>query len=418
MVRLHHSLHWSLFGSPHTRGDGPNGAEVKPLHPRFSPHAWGWSGVSTCFVDASTVLPTRVGMVRQIAERFKVSRSSPHTRGDGPAEFVPYDGIYQFSPHAWGWSDANASAKQCFPVLPTRVGMVRSANWPVCGAARSPHTRGDGPLGLSTGRKPSRFSPHAWGWSAFPLKVGKPKAVLPTRVGMVREEAHPSCLKQGSPHTRGDGPLLLDGEATSRVFSPHAWGWSDEREWFAESGMVLPTRVGMVRIPPLPLIGATSSPHTRGDGPMPTATGIWLAEFSPHAWGWSAIRFRVGSAAPVLPTRVGMVRLHRKAPPFVERSPHTRGDGPLSSKHRRQTQKFSPHAWGWSVGGPRGPPQRRVLPTRVGMVRTRGQPRAMSRSSPHTRGDGPRRIEEGEPVAEFSPHAWGWSAKQGWCARR
>ena len=195
------------------------------------------------------------------------------------------------------------------------------------------------------------FSPHAWGWSAdrnarfrpvqvLPTRVGMVRAsghrtaltaVLPTRVGMVRYRRSSRICRWRSPHPRGDGPGSARSSSNARhEFSPHAWGWSA----LASS----------------PLSAACGSPHTRGDGP---ACGAWSQRqivFSPHAWGWSVVRLQC------------CVRICG--------SPHTRGDGPDRSMHRC-----------WS---------RDVLPTRVGMVRS-------------SRYCGRARLR-------FSPPAWGWSA--------
>ena len=70
------------------------------------------------------------------------------------------------------------------------------------------------------------------------------------------------------------------------VFSPHAWGWSGTGGGHCTCGIVLPTRVGMVR-------------HV-----VPLATETMSSP--PHAWGWSS----KGSVPPVM----------------MAGSSHTRGD--------------------------------------------------------------------------------------------
>ena len=49
-----------------------------------------------------------------------------------------------------------------------------------------------------------------------------------------------------------------------------------------------------------------SFPHTRGDGPSPSASRALLELFSPHAWGWAANEAGSNPAVVVFPTRVGM----------------------------------------------------------------------------------------------------------------
>ena len=71
-------------GSPHTRGDGPRGAVDVRERGKFSPHAWGWSEQALLSYTEQSVLPTRVGMVRESIGHTLRLYSSPHTRGDGP----------------------------------------------------------------------------------------------------------------------------------------------------------------------------------------------------------------------------------------------------------------------------------------------------------------------------------------------
>ena len=73
-------------------------------------------------------------------------------------------------------------------------------------------------------------------------------------------------------------------------FSPHAWGWSENKEKLEAAVQVFPTRVGMVRPPPGVAGGLNGFPHTRGDGPACHGGNTVANGFSPHAWGWSEMR--------------------------------------------------------------------------------------------------------------------------------
>ena len=132
--------------------------------------------------------------------------------------------------------------------------------------------------------------------------------VLPTRVGMVRRTAPKRIAITGSPHPRGDGPICRDDAPWLDWFSPPAWGWSVIRTPTGWQVQVLPTRVGMVRDETDERAHARSSPHPRGDGPLDFRMLYNLFEFSPPAWGWSAYAETMADTALVLPTRVGMVR--------------------------------------------------------------------------------------------------------------
>ncbi len=171
MVRVCDTAAFGFSCSPHTRGDGPHTQVSSRLEYWFSPHAWGWSEPGRRADADDGVLPTRVGMVRLLCATTIQGQSSPHTRGDGPTSCPLAHYSTQFSPHAWGWSEFDGGGHLWVGVLPTRVGMVRShVAWHV-GENCSPHTRGDGPS-LATGEsRIVKFSPHAWGWSAY--QVGR-----------------------------------------------------------------------------------------------------------------------------------------------------------------------------------------------------------------------------------------------------
>ncbi len=174
---------------------------------------------------------------------------------------------------------------------------------------------------------------------------------------------------------------------------------------------VLPTRVGMVRIPAKCCPPRCGSPHARGDGPVVEhAHAVWIA-FSPRAWGWSVDRLSHVMTTIVLPTRVGMVRGTCNVGILFIRSPHARGDGPFLQSARRWSEKFSPRAWGWSVTLTPDQQRKLVLPTRVGMVRKRGPVQGVEKRSPHARGDGPSWRDAMQAHAAFSPRAWGWSGQ-------
>ncbi len=233
----------------------------------FSPHAWGWSGRICDTLCRLGVLPTRVGMVRLEPWLACIAESSPHTRGDGPEWLQIGLVLAMFSPHAWGWSVTTSTNSTNNEVLPTRVGMVRQTGLGLRVGRRSPHTRGDGPTLDCSALRLSLFSPHAWGWSARRGCRQRPKAVLPTRVGMVQING----FRRAFPFP----------------FSPHAWGWSDNGRGKRLAETVLPTRVGMVRRLVCLVTALQCSPHTRGDGPQTKQRTFTMSVFSPHAWGWS-----------------------------------------------------------------------------------------------------------------------------------
>ena len=373
--------------APHARGDGPDVAGRGPARTAFSPRAWGWSGIEGCRVGSDVVLPTRVGMVRTASDR-EVRRAS-------------------CSPRAWGWSGMQTDAVDApGRVLPTRVGMVRPAAYDADEQRSYPHARGDGPPGLARASVPHAGAPHARGdgpaaASAVTRRSRAPHArgdgpvtarapmqrtkVLPTRVGMVRVREHVSAC-MFSPRAWGWSGQLHELVMRADRCSPRAWGWSGMGVRAHRRSAVLPTRVGMVRI---------CDVQRRG--------------------------------SDVLPTRVGMVRLTPASTASRWRAPHARGDGP-STRHGRDRQlcvlptrvgmvrlpmlagsslaRVSPRAWGWSVDSCAGTTLHTVLPTRVGMVRNRLATDRRPRRAPHARGDGPVQRVEVE-LRRRSPHARG-----------
>ena len=145
MVRGWVMAEFAFGGSPHVRGDGPITMPVGPNERKFSPRAWGWSGLTVVAFDTPLVLPTCVGMVRRPLSHEKWPGRSPHVRGDGPNPVPTALSATAFSPRAWGWSASASTPALRAPVLPTCVGMVRERPpWP-SNMRRSPHVRGDGP---------------------------------------------------------------------------------------------------------------------------------------------------------------------------------------------------------------------------------------------------------------------------------
>ena len=254
-------------GSPHARGDGPCACRVHERHALFSPRAWGWSDIDGQLDRIEDVLPTRVGMVRLIGPASTGSIGSPHARGDGPRILARVSAAGKFSPRAWGWSAYPLGRFGGHRVLPTRVGMVRRKARLLLPLPRSPHARGDGPPNQFDCLLMQTFSPRAWGWSVNLPDTQAARDVLPTRVGMVREKFTSRSLRQRSPHARGDGPKLPPKRVASCGFSPRAWGWSLFRSDCSAGKNVLPTRVGMVRCQLSRRREEASSPHARGDGP-------------------------------------------------------------------------------------------------------------------------------------------------------
>src|SRR5208337_3567506 len=217
MVRRDQARDAAGSSSPHVRGDGPRSMTSNQIATKFSPRAWGWSGLESRGASDSAVLPTCVGMVRTSTHRSSGLASSPHVRGDGPICNTDSRPSTLFSPRAWGWSVLIVLWRNDQDVLPTCVGMVR-VSWPTDrNMTRSPHVRGDGPPAWELERTRGWFSPRAWGWSGNFFRVEWDLTVLPTCVGMVRRETAASGRGDCSPHVRGDGPTDALSRRASRA---------------------------------------------------------------------------------------------------------------------------------------------------------------------------------------------------------
>ena len=206
---------------------------------------------------------------------------------------------------------------------------------------------------------------------------------------MVRKRPNATFGNPGSPHARGDGPLLHPLLRPVARFSPRPWGWSVGTVRHPLRLAVLPTPVGMVRHPGRLALVPQRSPHARGDGPVSPSSSTPSLWFSPRPWGWSAGLPSSTSPSAVLPTPVGMVRAAGAGAAGRAGSPHARGDGPLAVTSSWGLQTFSPRPWGWSATEQRHDERAKVLPTPVGMVRSSAIPAHIPPSSPHARGDGP-----------------------------
>ena len=319
------SVGWS---SPHARGDGPLPSGFNPPVFRFSPRPWGWSANLPTLQKAAQVLPTPVGMVRNTTGTPGLSVGSPHARGDGPMSSSRMNSMSGFSPRPWGWSARIGSGTHRARVLPTPVGMVRPPSLLTINLCGSPHARGDGPLIAWGGPYIIEFSPRPWGWSEFGATRTGVSVVLPTPVGMVQSVRPARTGRQGSPHARGDGPKAATVRGGHIEFSPRPWGWSGIAGGHHGGHRVLPTPVGMVRDSAVSEASGLSSPHARGDGPDAQLCTYVAETFSPRPWGWSAMPVANPEVAEVLPTPVGMVRNGKSRPRLPRRSPHARGDGP------------------------------------------------------------------------------------------
>ena len=195
------------------------------------------------------VIPTRVGVDRGGWQHERDDERYPHTRGGGPSGWLTDQVADKLSPHAWGWTVLGRHLLAGCVVIPTRVGVDRAWHERDGWALSYPHTRGGGPFRRDMKAKTTLLSPHAWGWTAGLVARAKERQVIPTRVGVDRSSTTNGRRARSYPHTRGGGPGVLDAVVNAITLSPHAWGWTEFPDTRSTTDSVIPTRVGVDRMP-------------------------------------------------------------------------------------------------------------------------------------------------------------------------
>ena len=198
---------------------------------------------------------------------FACVNSSPHARGDVPRSGEQHAFLGCFSPRPWGCSDAHVADPPSVVLLPTPVGMFLTADRCTSSNRTSPHARGDVPQPRRRVLPDALFSPRPWGCSALLGPARQSQALLPTPVGMFRASSMSASDPTASPHARGDVPATMKPNCRRPAFSPRPWGCSARRSSRRNSPPLLPTPVGMFRACPSSIVGASTSPHARGDVP-------------------------------------------------------------------------------------------------------------------------------------------------------
>ena len=338
-----------------------------------------------------------------------VTAPSPHARGDVPLLRNENTVDQFFSPRPWGCSVRMGDERLLQLLLPTPVGMFRLHACISTGNRTSPHARGDVPLTSRSRRSRPGFSPRPWGCSVHPWGRGVSPRLLPTPVGMFRIPSSNVSSSKTSPHARGDVPKGQAAVFADDTFSPRPWGCSLIPIDATSDPRLLPTPVGMFLLPVLQNCRTLPSPHARGDVPAIPFIDRMNNDFSPRPWGCSVVLHVRARVDVLLPTPVGMFRSDalRGLPPLA--SPHARGDVPGLDSSLTQYLDFSPRPWGCSAVFPDACLGTSLLPTPVGMFRGGSTPRCRRTPSPHARGDVPDAGGEESALAAFSPRPWGCS---------
>ena len=336
---------------------------------------------------------------------------SPHARGDVPRRSTTRRTLKCFSPRPWGCSGIFGGRGGIRTLLPTPVGMFRACCSGPRSSAPSPHARGDVPVHPDRAAWMGHFSPRPWGCSSMREQVELYESLLPTPVGMFRRSSRASRRSSTSPHARGDVPVEVDTAAAFGDFSPRPWGCSGNEAEAPFRRSLLPTPVGMFHRRRRDRRRRRASPHARGDVPRGEGVCHVVAYFSPRPWGCSEETGRATYAESLLPTPVGMFRSRTTRDWKNISSPHARGDVPSWDAETKTWTYFSPRPWGCSFRDRRRRGRRGLLPTPVGMFRRRPTRRRRRCTSPHARGDVPPAPKKPIEVPPFSPRPWGCSGR-------
>ena len=233
--------------------------------------------------------------------------------------------------------------------------------------------------------------------------------VVPTHVGVDRGTVGRAHGPARRPHARGGGPARCCRTTAPHPSSPRTWGWTERRVVDRVVGHVVPTHVGVDRVhrPPLSRVG--SRPHARGGGPGRCLYLGGRKESSPRTWGWTGRRHRPGRVLHVVPTHVGVDRRPAVRSSCASRRPHARGGGPWAYAARAIGAESSPRTWGWTAGDRTRADRGDVVPTHVGVDRTAAPAPLLQTRRPHARGGGPCSPWPHASALWSSPRTWGWT---------
>ena len=111
----------------------------------LSPRTWGCTGTSRLLFYTENVVPTHVGVYRRCGHLLARVSGCPHARGGVPPPTVTYFKLYRLSPRTWGCTGRAVRQKDHSGVVPTHVGVYRSARSGPGVRSGCPHARGGVP---------------------------------------------------------------------------------------------------------------------------------------------------------------------------------------------------------------------------------------------------------------------------------
>ena len=203
-----------LFGPPHPRGGASDADMADHRATSSSPPTWGCLGARRAAPRGETVLPTHVGVPPTEAAHSRQRRRPPHPRGGASIQGRKRVVAPPSSPPTWGCLRDTVRVLRSTRVLPTHVGVPRNVHlsprefdgliwprdagliWPHLGGTDADRTgalRGTGSGDANAARIPRRCTP-------------EPVQAVLTRVGVPLEPGHSAWVELRLPHPRGGSP--------------------------------------------------------------------------------------------------------------------------------------------------------------------------------------------------------------------
>ena len=117
----------SRLRCPHASGGVPVDAVALTKDIKLSPREWGCTSISPYSHPLTIVVPTRVGVYREIMQVRLVPECCPHASGGVPRYRRCSGPYHALSPREWGCTGALMQITYPTFVVPTRVGVYRRA---------------------------------------------------------------------------------------------------------------------------------------------------------------------------------------------------------------------------------------------------------------------------------------------------
>jgi hypothetical protein len=269
------------------------------------------------------------------------------------------------SPPTRGCSGGFPADELIFCVFPADAGVLRSARRTSSAATGLPRRRGGAPFVLGVGLAHIGSSPPTRGCSELFADLVLRLHVFPADAGVLRERRSTGSSVRSPPYRRGGVPLMTISSSRTWKSSPPTWGCAGCPQVGGRLPHVLPTDVGVCRVPRTRHREPPRPPHRRGGASLRTAENLKKLMSSPPTRGCFADQPREGPRGDVFPADAGVLRTGRGTSPPWQGLPRRRGGASSGPGRHCRPGRSSPPTRGCSVLAGHGHAVL-VLPTDVG----------------------------------------------------